>query len=158
MSSLASKGGCIRSSREATATEAIPASAWSEAPASAVTAAVATASRCQLLQLWVDFLLRFHQHLDQLARLLPVVSSEEGVGRPSAVTSTRSPDPVHVVLRTVGVIVVDHHLDVVHVWCATQILAVIAMNQWERMGLTLTRMTNALSSFEAHSSHSNQSS
>ena len=71
----------------------------------------------QLYELWVDNLLGFLQHSNEVIGLLGVVGREEGVGRARVAATPSSPDAVNIVLRVVGIVQVDHKLDVIHICC-----------------------------------------
>ena len=81
-----------------------------------LTSPSATSRINQLQQLGVDGLPGLLQHPDQLAGLPDVPRSEEGVGGAFVVAAGRAADAVDVVLRRVGVVVIDDELDVLHVW------------------------------------------
>ena len=63
-------------------------------------------------------LLGLRQDLDEVRGLVAVGGGEEGVGGAGAVLAPGATDAVDVVLGVVGVVVVDHELDVVHVEAA----------------------------------------
>lgn len=56
------------------------------------------------------------QDSDQVPGLAQVTRGEEGVGRALVGAAGRTADPVHVVLRRVGVVIVDDKLDILHVF------------------------------------------
>ena len=60
-------------------------------------------------------MLGLRQHIDQVLGLGGVSPREQRVGRARAVLTARTSDSVDVVLRVVGVVVVDDELDVVDV-------------------------------------------
>ena len=70
------------------------------------------------LQFGVDHLVGLGQHLDQIFGLGAVAGSEEGVGSAFVVFSSRPSNAMNVILRIVGVIVVDDEFDVVDVQAA----------------------------------------
>lgn len=83
-----------------------------------LTSATSAPAVHELQQLGVDGLPGLLQHPDELAGLPDVAGGEEGVGRALVGAAGRAPDAVDVVLRRVGVVVVDDELDVLHVWTA----------------------------------------
>lgn len=72
----------------------------------------------QLHQLGVDGLIGFLQHFDQLPGLLEVARGEEGVGSALVGAPGRSANAVHVILRAVWIVIVDHKLDIFHIFNA----------------------------------------
>ncbi len=114
----------------ATATPAIvePSSASSHAvaptsvtvsSAASVSSAIEARALCQLLQLWVDNLLGLRENLDEVSSLGCVFGSEEGVRGACVVLPAGPANAMDIVLRVVGVIVVDDKLDVVYVEAAS---------------------------------------
>lgn len=69
----------------------------------------------QLLQLGIDHLLGLCQDFNEITSLGTVGRCEEGVCCASSVFAASSADAMNVVLRVVGVVVVDDKLDIVHV-------------------------------------------
>lgn len=70
----------------------------------------------QLQQFGIDGLPGLLQNSDQVPGLAQVTRGEEGVGRALVGAAGRTADPVHVVLRRVGVVIVDDKLDILHVF------------------------------------------
>lgn len=93
-----------------------PQTTSSESLTSAATAS--TPAVHQLQQFGVDGLPGLLQHPDELPGLPNVAGGEEGVGRALVGAAGRAANAVDVVLRRVGVVVVNDELDVLHVWAA----------------------------------------
>lgn len=77
--------------------------------------ASATSGVNQLQQLGIDGLPGLLQHPDQLAGLAEVPWREEGVGSAFIVAAGRTTNAVDVVLRRIGIVVIDDKLDILHV-------------------------------------------
>lgn len=81
-----------------------------------LTASTATTGVDQLQQLRVDGLSGLLQDPDQVPGLPQVPRREEGVGGALVGAAGRTANAVHVVLRRVGIVVVDDKLDVFHIF------------------------------------------
>lgn len=107
----------LAASERALAVRAAPAAATTAAITAAATAAEAAGTRGQLLQLRVNLLVGFAQHVQQILGLLGIGIGEQGVRRTSGVGTTGPADTMNVVLRVLRVIEVDDELDAVNVCC-----------------------------------------
>lgn len=81
----------------------------------ASSSASSTASVHQLQQFGIDGLSGLLQHPDQLPGLAEVPWSEEGVGRAFIGAACCAANAMDVVLRGVGIVVVDDKLDILHI-------------------------------------------
>lgn len=68
-----------------------------------------------LVETWIDYLIRLLQHLDQILGLLAVIGREECVRSAGLVRSPGSADAVNVVLGARRVVVVDDKLHIIHI-------------------------------------------
>lgn len=64
----------------------------------------------------IDHLSGLDQNLDQVIRLGRVVVREKGERGALLLASSSSADSVHIIFRVVGIVVVDHKLDVVDIF------------------------------------------
>lgn len=74
-----------------------------------------TSSVNQLQQFRIDGLSGLLQHPDQLAGLAEVPRSEESVGSAFVGAAGRTADTMDVVLRWIGIVVIDDKLDILHI-------------------------------------------
>lgn len=72
----------------------------------------------QLHQFGIDSLISFFQHFDQLSGLLKVSRGEEGVGSALVGATGCSANAVHIILGAIWIVIVDHKLDIFHIFQA----------------------------------------
>lgn len=107
-------GISIISSTAATVTTA---TASAIAAATIATSAAAATVANHLLKLGINILLSLGEHVNEITRLLGIVSGEQGDGGTSLASTAGSADTVDVVLRVVGVVIVEHMSNVAHILC-----------------------------------------
>lgn len=99
----------------ATVTTAVAAVAAAEGSVAPGATAAAAGRLAPAQQLGRYLLLGFLQDVDQLARLLALGHREEGVRHAGCVRAPGTSDTVHVIFRLLRIVIVDDHLDTVHV-------------------------------------------
>lgn len=83
-----------------------------------LTAASSTAACIhKLKQFRIDGLPGLLQHPDKVPGLPQVPWGEEGVGSALVGAAGRTSDTMDVILRGAGIVIVDHELDIFHIFC-----------------------------------------